>query len=62
MLIICSRVRKHTEQEKRKASFFKLLALLTSMFRRRHFYEVRLLSRSGPQIRFDLPANTACLC
>lgn len=34
------RVRKQTELEKRKASALKLLGLLTSMFKRRHFYEV----------------------
>jgi hypothetical protein len=33
-------VRKQTELEKRKAAAMKLLTMLTSMFRRRHFYEV----------------------
>lgn len=36
----CCRVRKQTELEKRKAAVFKLVGLMTSMFRRRHFYEV----------------------
>ncbi|BDA50637.1 probable Sn1-specific diacylglycerol lipase alpha at N-terminal half [Coccomyxa sp. Obi] len=34
------RVRKQTELEKRKAAVMKLVGMLTSMFRRRHFYEV----------------------
>ena len=38
--LMWGRVRKQTEQEKRKAAFLKLLAMLTSMFRRRRFYEV----------------------
>jgi hypothetical protein len=33
-------VRKQTELEKRKAAAMKLLGMITSMFRRRHFYEV----------------------
>lgn len=35
-----ARVRKQTELEKRKAAVMKLVGMLTSMFRRRHFYEV----------------------
>ena len=46
-----SRVRKQTEQEKRKAALLKLLAMLGSMFQRRHFYEVQARALTHTTLR-----------